>query len=103
MKPKPNPEAWNQLAQAAARAPQEGPELPHGFATRVIAHWKTQTTQASEAVYRTIESFTWRGLAVAMVILIGSAALGYEAVAGFITGDASLTEDLFQIIPGLGQ
>ena len=92
--------AWNKLARTAARAPEEEVELPLGFATRVIANWKSQ---ASEGLLNTLEALTWRGLAVAMVIVIGSAALGYDALSGFLSGDASLPDEVLQYIPGLGQ
>jgi len=75
-------------------------EPPLAFATRVIANWKSQ---ASEGLLNTLESFTWRGLAVAAVILIGSVAFGYDALSGFLTGDTSLPDEVFQYIPGLDQ
>jgi len=96
---KTNDAPWNKLAQAAARAPErEIGESPMGFATRVIANWKSQGT---ESLWKTLDSFTWRGLAVAAVILAGSVALGYDALSGFIAGDTSLPEDMVQSISNL--
>jgi hypothetical protein len=92
---KPTEQAWNKLAHSAARAPETAMELPLGFATRVVANWKAQT---AEALLNTMESLTWRSLAVAMVILLGTAALGYDALSGFISGDATVPGD---IVPAL--
>ena len=93
-------QAWNKLARSAAAAPTEAAELPHGFATRVLAHWRAQP---GERLFSTMEFLTWRGLAVAMLILVGSVALGYDALSGFISGDARLPDDMFQFIPGITQ
>jgi hypothetical protein len=96
---KTNDAPWNQLAQAAARAPErEIGEPPLGFATRMIAGWKTR---GAEGVWSALDFFTWRGLAVAAVILAGSVMLGYEELSGFIAGDTSLPEDMVQSISNL--
>ncbi len=95
---KPTDQAWTKLAHSAARAPDDAAELPLGFATRVVANWKAQ---AGEALINTMESLTWRGLAVAMVILVGTAALGYDALSGFIKGDTSVTEDMVPSLSSL--
>lgn len=96
----PNEPAWNRLARAAARAPEESVDLPFGFATRVLSGWKSGS---AERLWGTLEFFTWRGLAVAFVIVAGSMAVGYDAVSGFLSGDASLPDDMVQIISSLTQ
>jgi hypothetical protein len=33
---------WNRLIEQARQCPEETPEAPYGFTTRVIAQWKAQ-------------------------------------------------------------
>ena len=94
-----NDTPWNKLTQAATRAPeQEIGEPPMGFATRVLANWKSR---GPEGIWNTLDAFTWRGVAVAAVILARSMMLGYDAVSGFIAGDTSLPDDMVQSISNL--
>ena len=96
---KTNDAPWNKLARAATSAPEkEIGEPSMGFATRVIANWKTQ---GAEGVWNALEFLTWRGLAIAAVILVGSVMLGYDAVSDFVSGDTSLPEDMVQSISNL--
>jgi hypothetical protein len=97
---KPSEQAWNRLAPIAARAPEESADLPLGFATRTVANWKAYP---GERVASMVEFFTWRGLALAMVILIGTVAIGYDAVSGFVAGDTSVTDNMVQFIPDWAQ
>ena len=87
--PQPNPttNAWSTLSRLAALAPAETPEAPFGFASRVVAAWRADRRENRLA---TFEWLTLRGMAVAMVILAGSAAMGYDTLAGVFTGEASL-------------
>lgn len=92
-------EPWTRLARRAAQAPNAAPdEIPLGFATRVVANWQAQT---AERALNLLEAFTWRGVAVAGVIVLGCVALGYDALSGFISGDTSLPEDLMQSVSSL--
>ena len=97
---KPSEQAWNRLAPIAARAPEEPADLPLGFATRTVANWKSHP---GERVASMMEFFTWRGLALAMLILIGTVAIGYDAVSGFVAGDTSLPDNMVQLIPDWAQ
>lgn len=97
---KPSEQAWNRLAPLAARAPEETADLPMGFATRTAANWKSHP---GERVASLVEFFAWRGLALAMVILVGSVAMGYDALSGFIAGDTSLPDNMVQIISDWAQ
>jgi hypothetical protein len=75
---------------AKARASQDtqsDAEVPFGFATRVVAQWKTHPREVSVAL---LEWLTMRGLAVAVVILLGSAALSYDTLLGVFTGETAL-------------
>ena len=83
--------AWPRLA-AHVRASQEDAPLPAadaplGFATRVVAQWKSHPREASVAL---LEWLTLRGLAVAVVILLGSAALSYDTLIGVFTGETAM-------------
>jgi hypothetical protein len=69
-------EAWAKLARVAAKATVQLSEPPFGFSTRVISQWKSQT---EERAWTLVEWFTWRGLAIAMLVLVGCAGLNYEA------------------------
>jgi hypothetical protein len=91
--------AWNKLARSAAKAEKrEIGEPSLGFATRVIAGWKAR---GPETLWNTLDFFTWRSLAVAAVILAGSAMLGYDAVSDFVSGETSLPEEMVQPISNL--
>lgn len=87
--------AWVKLARLAATAPREEMEMPFGFPTRVIAQWRDRPREAMLSMF---EWFTVRGLAVAVLILAGSAAFGYDAIAGVINGDTSVTGGLMENI-----
>ena len=90
--------AWVKLARLAATAPREEMEMPFGFSTCVISQWRSQ---AREATLTMFEWFTVRGLAVAMLILAGSAAFSYDAIADVINGDTpvsgGLVENIFNL------
>lgn len=75
---------WRRLAHAAAQAPPLAEDSPHGFATRVVARWKDARPSG---LLPLLEKFVIRGLAVAMVILLGSAAVGYDSLMGVFSGD----------------
>jgi hypothetical protein len=78
---------WPTLAFLASQAPEPDAEAPFGFATRVVAQWKSHPREASVAL---LEWLTMRGLAVAVVILLGSAALSYDTLLGVFTGETAL-------------
>ena len=90
--------AWTKLSHLAAYAPREEIEMPLGFSTRVIAQWRSEPR---EAMLTAFEWLTVRGLAVAVLILAGSAAFGYDAIASVINGDTSVTSGLVESILSL--
>lgn len=89
--------AWGRLVRLAGRADEETPVMPLGFSTRVIAHWKAQPQEASWAM---MEWFTWRALAVAALLVLGSAALGFEGLSSVLANETaqagSFIDDLMQ-------
>ena len=85
--PDPTTHAWSKLSRLAAQAPADTHEAPFGFASRIVAAW---TADRREGRLATFERLTLRGMAVAMVILAGSAAIGYDTLTGVLTGEASL-------------
>jgi hypothetical protein len=84
---------WSKLTRLAATAPPESADMPFGFATRVVAQWREQPREASFAM---LEWLTVRGLAIAALILLGSAVIGYEAIAGVVTGETSMAGGLIE-------
>lgn len=80
-------QAWPKLARLAGTAPQEQMEMPLGFATRVAAACRTQSREGALAVF---EWLTLRGLAVTMIILLGSMAFSYKSVADVVGGETAL-------------
>lgn len=86
--------AWPRLAATvrASATAQPDAEAPFGFATRVVAQWKTHPREASVAL---LEWLTMRGLAVAVVILLGSAAFSYDTLLGIFTGETALAGSWF--------
>lgn len=79
--------AWSRLSRLAAQAPSGTEEAPFGLASRIVAAWQADRRENRLA---TLEWLTLRGTAVAMLILAGSAAIGYDTLAGVLTGEASL-------------
>jgi hypothetical protein len=77
-------QSWNKLARMAGKAPAEEAALPFGFSTRVVAAWKSAS---SEKFFAALEGLTWRGLAVALVIFGGCAFLGYDSFVSALSGE----------------
>lgn len=82
----PADQAWIRLTRRAAAEAPEPPGLPPGFAARVVAAWKASPGEATLAA---LEGLTWRGLAVALVIFCGCAALGYDSLVNAVRGEAA--------------
>jgi hypothetical protein len=98
MKPtRPSEQAWTKLARLAADAPAEPADVPFGFAGRVVAQWKSNRRESTLAAF---EWLTLRGLAVALIIFVGSAAFGYETLAEVVAGETSMVSgwmDVFSL------
>lgn len=70
--------------------------MPFGFATRVVSGLKAQRRESTLAAF---EWLTVRGLAVALVIFVGSAAFGFDTVADVFAGETSLVGGWLDILP----
>ncbi len=86
---RPSENAWSRLSRLAAPVPAENTELPFGFPSRVVAAWRANRRETTLAAF---EWLTLRTLAVALLIFAGSAAFGYETLAGVITGETPLVD-----------
>lgn len=73
-----HPDPWLKLVAAARRAPaQEASALPVGFATRVAAQGLAQRCEPADV----LGLWAWRALALALVVMISSAAASYPTLA----------------------
>lgn len=64
-----------QLAKKAPAAPE--PEMPFGFATRVVARWQSAPASSPWTVW---EMFSRRILAVSCAVMFLSLVFGYESL-----------------------
>ena len=85
-----NSTPWSRLARHAAEAPAEDETLPYGFATRVVAGWQAGLAELEAGIWRTRETFAWRGAAIAMAITLAAVALNYDLLLGLWSGDTAL-------------
>lgn len=91
MKDSPNPpSAWARLARRAADAPSPDESLPLGFATRTVANWRAGLAEIENGIWRTRETFAWRGAAIAMAITFAAVAVNYDLLLGLWNGDTAL-------------
>ena len=89
------PNAWARLARKAMQAPDEEITIPLGFSTRVVARWQARPQETAWAM---MEWFTWRAVAVAMLVMLGTAALGYEGISTLISNETSQVGDFINDI-----
>ena len=76
---KPTQPHWNRLAAGARLAPSPaGAPAPIGFATRVVARAFAAQTASPTSLY---ELFSWRAVAAAVILALGSIAFNFHAVA----------------------
>jgi hypothetical protein len=75
-------EKWDKLVKLARQAPKAvEPEMPLGFATRVVANWpKAQAAPSLEAIW---EGLSLRFLGVAMAIMIITVGISYPSLAAY--------------------
>lgn len=78
--------AWARLAQRAKAAPSRDDAMPFGFSTRVLSAWNARPQEATWAM---MEWFTWRALAVAVIVVAGSAALSYDGLSTMLANETA--------------
>ena len=73
---------WDKLVKLARQAPKDAePEMPLGFATRVVANWpKTSASPSLEVIW---EKLSLRFLGVAMAIMIITVGISYPSIAAY--------------------
>jgi hypothetical protein len=91
-------DAWLKLARLGAQASRNELEMPFGFATRVVAAWKSSPSEGFLAAF---EGITWRGFMVATGVLGVCTLLGYNTLAGLFTGETQFFGNLFGGVFGL--
>jgi hypothetical protein len=60
--------------------------MPFGFSTRVVAAW---SSQPQAATWEMMEWFTWRALALALIVTLGSAALSYDGLSKVLANETA--------------
>ena len=78
--------AWTRLARVARDAPALDNGMPFGFSTRVVAAW---SSQPQAATWEMMEWFTWRALALALIVTLGSAALSYDGLSKVLANETA--------------
>lgn len=69
---------WNRLVQLARKAPAEAePEMPLGFATRVVAHWQPA---AAPSLWTVWEKLSGRMLAASCALMIVCGLASYNVL-----------------------
>lgn len=84
---------WDKLVKLARQAPKGAePEMPLGFATRVVANWpKAATAPSLEAIW---EKLSLRFLGVAFAIMLVTVGFGYSAIARDSQDMARMTDSV---------
>jgi len=74
-------EKWDKLVKLARQAPQgPEPEMPLGFATRVVANWP-QPAASGPSLEAIWEGLSLRFLGVAMAIMLVTLGFSYSSIA----------------------
>jgi hypothetical protein len=93
-----HPDPWLKLVAAARRAPAEEPAaLPVGFATRVAAQGLAQRREPGDF----LGLWAWRALALALVVMVSSAAVSYPTLAGTNSADDDLDDPVTELVAQL--
>jgi len=91
-------EQWQRLAKLARQAPKvPEPEMPYGFATRVVAQWpKVSAEPALEIIW---EKFALRFLGIAFAIMAITVSLTYSTLAEESHALVTMTESVLGTAP----
>lgn len=75
-------ENWDKLVKLARQVPKAAePEMPLGFATRVVANWPKAAAPSLEAIW---EGLSLRFLGVAFAIMIIAVGFSYPTIAATV-------------------
>ncbi|MBI5773983.1 MAG: hypothetical protein HZA89_09615 [Verrucomicrobia bacterium] len=86
---------WNRLAQCARQAPPAAvPDLPHGFATRVVARWLAGEGRPS--LWAAWEWLSPRGLALAAVLMLASLGANYDLLGGSLADEVTAASSVLE-------
>ena len=92
------PDPWLKLVAAARRAPaEEAAALPLGFATRVAAQGLAQRREPTDF----LGQWAGRALALALVVMLSSAAVSYPTLAGNNGNDDDLDDPVAELVAQL--
>ncbi|MCD6052019.1 MAG: hypothetical protein K0Q55_3437 [Verrucomicrobia bacterium] len=88
---------WDKLVKLARQAPKGAePEMPLGFATRVVANWpKTAVAPSLEAIW---ERLSLRFLGVAFAILLVTAGFSYNVIAADQPDVVQMTDSALGVV-----
>ncbi len=90
-------DAWHRLARAA-RHPEEPPqEAPLGFATRVVARRRDAATMEMVSPW---ELLSLKSLAFAVLVMLASLGVSYQALAEQLAGDSMEPTVLITLLSG---
>ena len=93
-----HPDPWRKLVAVARLAPAQPPvDLPMGFSTRVAAQGLAQRRQTADF----LGLWAWRALALALVVMLSSAAVSYRSLAGSTTADDDLDDPVAELVAQL--
>jgi len=88
---------WTKLAQCARQAPPpEAGEMPHGFATRVVARWLAGETRPSP--WAAWEWLSPRGLALAAVLMLASLGANYDLLGGSLADEVTAASSVLETL-----
>ena len=88
-------EQWKRLTKMARKAPAAPePEMPYGFATKVVALWPKQSVEPTlEMIW---ERLTLRVLGIAMAVMLVTLGVTYPSLAEESHGVLSLTDNVIE-------
>lgn len=89
---------WRRIVSAARKAPAKPePEMPPGFSTRVVAHWKSNPTQS---LFATWKRLSLRVLAFGCLVMVASMLASHGEIRDTLS---SVNPDVSQSVAELTQ
>jgi len=90
-------DAWGRLARAARRPEEPPQEAPLGFATRVVARRRDAATMEMVSPW---ELLSLRSLGFAVLVMLASLGVSYQALAEQLAGDSMEPTVLITLLSG---